>query len=67
MGYAITTQSDLRSAFWEAHEQLRRAYFRRSWRQNQYPTDVRVPWCDYVESCHRDGLISDALAQRATL
>lgn len=35
--------------------------------QNEYPTDVRVSWCDFVECMYRAGQISEALADRATL
>lgn len=60
----ITNQKDLRDAFWEAHPELTR---KGNQKQNLYPTDTRVAWCAYVEYMNRDGQISDALAQRATL
>lgn len=73
----ITTQKDLRAAFWEAHPQHRRgvkavgtAHGRKFYvekTQNDYPTDVRVAWCDFIDYMRRDGQISEALAQRATL
>lgn len=73
----ITTQKELRAAFWEAHPQFNRAIpcsltrngrvFRIPKSQNEYPTDVRVAWCDFVEYMNRGGQISEALAQRATL
>lgn len=60
----ITTQKDLRAAFWEAHPQYKR---RPGWVQNHYPVDVRIAWCDFVDNMARSGEISEALAQRATL
>lgn len=60
----ITTQKALRAAFWERHPQFRR---HGTWTQNQYSTDVRVAWVDFVDFMERDGQISEALAARATL
>jgi hypothetical protein len=65
MAYSITTQKDLRAAFWEAHPRC--AAVRRPGGQNAQGTDVRMTWCDYVEAMNRNGEISDALADRATL
>ena len=64
----FTTQDQVREAFW-ADAGLRLGNFRytKSKRQNEYPTDVRVAFVDYVESLARDGQISEKLAQRVTL
>ena len=62
----ITTQKELRRAFWEAHPDLYK-FYRRTYTQNDYNATVRVSWCDYVDCMNRNGEISDALAQRATL
>ena len=35
--------------------------------QNDYPADVRMAWCDFVESTRRSGEIADDLCERATL
>jgi hypothetical protein len=64
MAYQITTQKDLRDSFWESHPTLTR---KGRQTQNDYPANTRMAWCDYVEFLSRDGLISEALAQRATL
>lgn len=64
MGFTITSQKDLRDAFWDAHPELTR---KGQQKQNAYPADTRMAWCDYVESMRRDGQISNELAQRATL
>ncbi len=62
--HTITTQAQLRAAFWEGHPHFKR---RPGKTQNDYPADIRVTWCDYVDTMNRCGVISDALAQRATL
>lgn len=60
----ITNQKDLRAAFWEAHPQFKRQGRKT---QNDYPTDTRLAWVDFVDSMNRNGQIDDNLAQRATL
>ena len=66
----ITTQKELRKAFWQAYpsfdHQARMAGIR-SKSQNHHCATVRLTWCDFVDMMARDGQISDALAQRATL
>jgi len=61
---AITTQKQLRAEFWHSHPELKRIPGKA---QNEYPTDVRVAWCEFVDYMYRAGQISDALADRATL
>lgn len=61
----ITTQKELRKVFWA--ESGLREFYRCRLTQNQYPTDVRVTWCDFVEACRNNGAISEELAYRATL
>ena len=36
-------------------------------RQNDYPTDTRCAFVDYVDALQKSGEISEALAARATL
>lgn len=61
----ITTQNEVRAAFWAQLPQASGYY--KSKRQNEQPTDVRVAFCDYVDNLARNGEISDKLAQRVTL
>jgi len=61
----ITTQKELRKAFWE--QSPCRLDYKVSYRQNDYSAAVRCDWCDFVEAMRRDGQISEALAFRATL
>ena len=59
-------QSQLRTAFWRAFPQF--ATLKRSRKtQNDYPTDVRVTWCDFIEAARSNGEITDRVAERATL
>lgn len=63
-----TTQRELRRAFWEAHPDLPRRKIRNySGHGTMYPTDTRCAWCDWIDSLQKSGLISAALADRATL
>ena len=58
--------TQLRAAFWQAFPQF--ATLKRSRKtQNDYPTDVRVTWCDFIEAARSNCEITDSLAQRATL
>lgn len=59
----ITNQKDLRCMFWDDNPQCAKGRLRNGDR----PTDTRVAWCDYVDSARRNGIISEAMAQRATL
>jgi hypothetical protein len=63
----ITTQKDVRRAFWGAFcvDGVPREFRGKS--QNELPTDVRMAFCDFVEQLARDGTITETLAQRVTL
>jgi hypothetical protein len=70
MKTTLTTQRQVRAAFWEAHphfdEQAREAGIR-SKRQNEHCATVRCTFVDFVDMLQKDGQISEALAQRVTL
>jgi hypothetical protein len=65
----LTTQTEVRRSFWEAHPTVttKRGPRGRILPQNEQPCDTRMAFCDYVESLRRDGQISEALANRVTL
>lgn len=66
----IKTLSDLRNSFWDYLKEVSPslAHLRRSSKkQNQYPTDIRMSWVDYIDNMQKDGNITKKLAQRATL
>jgi hypothetical protein len=66
----MTTQKEIRARFWQEHPELdaeARARRTRSKGQNAQTTDTRCTFCDWLDAQHRAGLITDALANRATL
>ena len=65
--YQITNQRDLRRAFWEHNPYLVRTTRRRIRGELAWPVEVRCCFVDWIDSLCRDGTISEALAQRATL
>ena len=62
----LKTITEVRKSFWEAHPEYVSEFKARK-RQNEYRTDIRTAFVDYVDYLHRDGEISDSLAQRVTL
>ena len=67
MTYQITTQKELRRLFWNSDgDQLFQAR-RKRLRNGDYSTDARCAFVDYIDHCVREGIISESLAQRATL
>lgn len=66
----LTTQSQVRAAFWADLYEMNPDLYRRrkpGKRQNDQVTDIRVSWVDYVDMLARGGEISEALAGRVTL
>ena len=65
----ITTQKELRSQFWAIFPELskRKILNYSNTPGKDYPVDTRVTWCDWIDGLERDGEISPALADRATL
>jgi hypothetical protein len=64
----LATQAQVRAAFWRDLNETGTIYARKPGKtQNDYPADVRMAWCDYVDMLARSGEISEALAQRVTL
>ena len=63
----MTTQAQVRAAFWQGFPGMYERDYRKSYRQNDYSATVRCEWCDFVDMLARDGIISEALAQRVTL
>lgn len=60
----MKTQSKMRTAFWQGMPQVWAKY--RNKRQNDWPCDLRMEFCDFVEMLRRDGHISESLANRVT-
>lgn len=66
----MTTQKQIRESFWQAHpehEQHARKWQIKTAPQNRHNADTRQAFCDYVEHLARNGEITEALANRATL
>jgi len=69
----MTNQKQIRAAFWEAFPDLPRRRYRYSPNRSDktaelvYPTDTRCAFVDFLDQLQRDGIISEALADRATL
>ena len=64
--YQITSQLMLRRTFWKHHPEFIEHYRTRK-TQNDYNATIRSTWCDWLDHMRRDGVISEALANRATL
>jgi hypothetical protein len=69
----MTNQKQIRAAFWEAFPDLPRRRYRYSPNRSDktaqlvYPIDTRCAFVDFVDYLQRAGIISEALADRATL
>ena len=69
----MTNQKQIRAAFWEAFPDLPRRRYRYSWNPRDktaelvYPIDTRCAFVDYLDQLQRNGIISESLANRATL
>jgi len=64
----LTTQREVRRAFWEAHPTLSRHRIpNHSGEGKMYTTDTRCAFSDYVDHLSRNGEISQELAGRVTL
>jgi len=66
----MTTQKEIRRAFWQSHPDLE-AYALmwgiKTSPQNRHNTDTRVAFCDFVNHLQCMGEISENLANRVTL
>lgn len=60
----ITTQKALRNEFWYQHPQYKRVS---GWKQNNYHTDIRIAWCEFIDNLYQSDQISKGLVERATL
>lgn len=63
----ITTQAALREEFWKNTQHMKRYRGGKPMKQNDYPADVRMEWCEFIEGMERNNLITMELASRATL
>jgi len=69
----MTNQKQIRAAFWKAFPDLPRRRYRYSPNRSDktaqlvYPIDTRCAFVDFVDYLQRAGIISETLADRATL
>ena len=69
----MTNQKQIRAAFWESFPELPRRRYRYSWNSRDntaelvFPIDTRCAFVDFVDQLQRNGVISESLANRATL
>lgn len=64
MAETMTTQAQVRAAFWQGFPA---GHPWRKKRNGDYCTDCRVEFVNFVDMLARDGIITEALAQRVTL
>lgn len=62
----LNTEEDVRDSFWQTYPEFYPEY-RLHFSQNDYRTDIRVTFCDFVDSLMKDGVITDELADNVTL
>jgi hypothetical protein len=66
----MKTQTEVRENFWQMLKECQpelAAQRRSKKRQNDYKADIRMMFVDWVDNLHKDGQITDSLAQRVTL
>lgn len=64
----LTTQKEIRAAFWAAHPTLSRVKIRDyAGTGRMHVTDTRCAFCDFVDYLQRTGQITEAMADRVTL
>lgn len=64
--YAYTSTRELRRVFWDTFPQLNRTKVGPP-SHRHYTTDTRCTFVDWLDGLHRDGMVSDRLANNATL
>jgi len=62
----MKTITAIRRRFWADHPQFKGS-FRKTYRHNRYNATIRTSFNMWLDGIHKDGKISDSLANRATL
>jgi|688.fasta_scaffold309549_4 hypothetical protein len=65
-----TNQKQIRQAFWQYLKLINPELYKqgkRSKRQNEQKTDVRLTFIDFVDHLYNDGDISEAMRKKVTL
>jgi len=64
--YDFDSFEEVREAFWDENSEFADEFVEGK-TQNEYRTDIRVAFVDWVDSLSRDGRISEGLASEVTL
>lgn len=62
----MNTINKVRALFWESHPEFKNE-FKVKKRQNDYKTDIRCCFVDFVDFLQKSGQISEKLANKVTL
>jgi len=63
----LKTQKEIREAFWNEFSELYGNEYKVRKRQNEYSTDCRSSFVDFVGRLQKEGLISEKLANKVIL
>ena len=66
----MKTQKEVRNAFWQYAAEFAPEFlqeYKKTKRQNQYSTDIRCAFVDFVDVLMKDGEITEKLANNVTL
>ena len=63
----MTTQKQIKQAFWQTFFVEGRPAEYKGKTQNDLPVDIRMAFVDFVDSLSKDKVISEKLASRVTL
>lgn len=64
--YELSDETDVQNAFWNEHPEYQRERDDDK-TQNDYRADIRIAFCDWVDSAQKEGRLSDDLAGEVTL
>mgnify|MGYP003635312170 CR=1 FL=1 len=75
MKYEITTQKELRKAFWQGYKTLNNINIiklynqvtKKPLTQNEYNATIRSEWCEFLDAMQKEGIISEKLSNKAIL
>jgi hypothetical protein len=62
--FELEDEDDVRDCFWDEHPEYHR---QEGWTQNPYDGQIRTAFVNWLDGAHREGRLSDDLAQEVTL
>lgn len=60
------TVKQIRDMFWDSHPQFKSEY-RKTYKQNDYKTDIRCAFNDFTDYLHKNNQITDKQVNNTTL